>query len=205
MSTWTSKSGSAGLILALALVAGCDVALAPGGASTAGKAITQAALAEGAVVVAMPFGYCIDPRSIRRDFAMAARCDLLGVDGPVAEGQAVAILTAATAAIARGATTPDPQTLAASIEDAQVLQKGMRDGFPMIQVAAQRAPVEGLSDRHWRTAFIAGGQIVALSLYAPLGSEALGPEGTFLLADAARATREATASRMPAAKAKTGD
>lgn len=204
MSTWTSKSASAGLILSLALVAGCD--LAPGmGPASRGKAMTQAALAEGAVVVAMPFGYCIDPRSIRRDFAMAARCDLLGVDGPVAAGQPVAILTAATAAIAQGAATPDPETLAASIEDAQVLQKGIRDGFPMIQVAARRAPVDGLSDRHWRTAFVAGGQIVALALYAPQGSEALGPEGTFLLADAARATREATTVRLPAARARTAN
>ena len=80
MITWTSKSPLAAL--AMLTLSACEGGQgfsfgSRGGA--ADKPLLQTALAGGAVQVVPPQGYCIDPKSLKRRFALMARCDALGL------------------------------------------------------------------------------------------------------------------------------
>lgn len=183
MSTWTFK---ARLLAGLALVAlaGCET---PAGKSPLG----QASLADGAVRVVMPFGYCIDPRSLRPDFALAARCDTLGADGPYGGLDLALITITATPAPADGA-APDMDGLKAGLGGATVMAEAAEDELPLVLARRDAPPSPGLSATHWRGAMAVGGQIVALALFAPEGSAALSEDGAVILRDLAAAIRLAS-------------
>lgn len=185
MSTWTSEARALAGLAFLALT-GCD---ALGGA---GKApYSQVPLADGAVRVAMPFGYCIDPASLRRDFALAARCDTLGAAGPYG-GLDLALIIITATPLPEGDGAPDLATLRAGLGGAQVVSEETRGDVPMILSRRSAPPSADLSPTHWRTALAVGGQVVAVSLFAPEGSDLLGRDGARLLADLTAATRLAT-------------
>ena len=79
MITWTSKSPFAAL--ALLTLSACEggQGFSRGGSPVAEeKPLRQAILADGAVQVVPPQGYCIDPKSLKSRFALMARCDALG-------------------------------------------------------------------------------------------------------------------------------
>jgi hypothetical protein len=197
MSTWTSRLlAAAGLALALA---GCDEAGFPVTSSDAAKPLTAATLSRGAVTLAVPQGYCIDPRSLRgrapQGFALVARCDALGAEGWY-RAQHLVLITVSTAPLR----TPDfratPDSVAKSAFPAEVLERRSVDGTALVLLRDMVPETEGVSPVHWRGAFTLGGHLVAMSLYAPEGSTALRANGAALLAELAATSRSATAARQ---------
>ena len=84
MITWTSKSPLAALaMLTLSACEGGQGFSFGGSPDTPEKPLLQTALAGGAVQVVPPQGYCIDPKSLKRRFALMARCDALGLPDAV--------------------------------------------------------------------------------------------------------------------------
>lgn len=191
MSTWTCKGIALAGLTALSL-SGCDPGAGFGtGASSGSPPLGEAPLSGGAVRVVMPFGYCIDPRSLREDFALAARCDTLGGKGPFG-GLALALITITATPLPEGGARPDMTSLRAGLNGARVLREEMSGTQPLILAQGGTPPSPGLSATHWKSVFTAGGQVVALSLYAPEDSPALRGEGAALLRDLASGTRLAT-------------
>ena len=113
----------------------------------------------------MPFGYCIDPRSLREDFALAARCDRLWGQGPFA-GLALAVITITATPLPPGGQQPGMASLMAGLGGAETLHEQMSGTQPLILARGGTPPSPGLSATHWMSVFTAGGQVVALSLYA---------------------------------------
>ena len=191
MNTWTCK-GTAIAGLTVLSLSGCDPGAGFGaGASSGSPPLGEAPLSGGAVRVVMPFGYCIDPRSLREDFALAARCDRLGGQGPFA-GLALAVITITATPLPPGGPQPGMASLRAGLGGVETLHEQMSGTQPLILARGGTPPSPGLSATHWMSVFTAGGQVVALSLYAPEDSPALRGEGAALLRDLASGTRLAT-------------
>lgn len=191
MNTWTCKGTTLAGLIALS-VSGCDVAPGFGaGASAARTPLGEAPLSGGAVRIVMPFGYCIDPRSLREDFALAARCDTLGGQGPYGD-LALALITITATPLPPDGAQPDMTSLKAGLEGAAILREEMSGTLPLILARRNAPPSPGLSATQWVSVFTAGGQVVALALYAPEDSPALQGEGAALLRDLASGTRLAT-------------
>ena len=191
MNTWTCKGTALAGLTALSL-AGCDPGAGVGaGASSGTPPLGEVPLSGGAVRVVMPFGYCIDPRSLREDFALAARCDTLGGQGPYGS-LPLALITIMATPLPQGGPRPDMTSLKAGLNGAQILREAVSGTQPLILARDGTPPSPGLSATHWKSVFTAGGQVVALSLYAPEDSPALRGEGAALLRDLASGTRLAT-------------
>ena len=206
MSTWISRT----LIAAVASLplTGCDEAsglpFASEGSALedSGRArVSVVKLAGGAVVVAAPDGYCIDRQSLRRygtrGFALMARCDTVGVRGGFGSYD-LAMITVTTAPLGKGAAAPTSGEVALTRGEGRVLSSTDQDGLALVRFGAGPEPLEGVSGIHWRGAFVLNDHLVALSLYAPEGSDAL-TDGGRLLGDVARRTRSASAPRATAA------
>jgi hypothetical protein len=141
-------------------------------------------MARGAVTLAMPQGYCLDPESVTSRFALAARCDTLGVDGFFAQWD-LALVTVSL-------TRFDGEEVNAAAAEAggEILREETRDGVAFARMRGD-APLDGVSDVHWRAATVINGQLLGLALYAPDGSAVLETDGARLLADIVAATRRA--------------
>lgn len=157
--------------------------------------LARAELARGAVVVAGPEGYCVDPvtlgRGAARNFAVLASCQILsgGRRGPWVEPAMMTV----TVGPAGASALPAPQTLAAET-GAALIGGETRDGFVVAHLGDGGAEVlDGGDARYWRGAFLQGGRMVGLALYAPSGSPLAGDEGVRLL----RAIRSRIAAQSP--------
>lgn len=206
MSTWISRILSVA-VLAVTL-SGCDEASGlpfsadfPSLAGTGSTRLAATRLADGAVTVVAPDGYCIDRRSVTRrgqsGFALIARCDTLGVRGSF-DRYALAIITVTTMPRAPGTPDPTAAVLAQGAGETRVLERRSAGGAVLVRLADGPHEIDGVARTHWRGAFAQGSQLVGLSLYAPEGSAALGSGGARLLgriATAARASREAAAAQ----------
>ena len=195
MNTWTSKF--AFLVGAALSLTGCaDLgSLSDGLSGNRGDAVTRFDILEGHVRVATPDGYCIDPRSSRPGFVLAARCDRLGVPGKFAAHD-IAIVTV-TAAPASGADKPDPTVLARlSGEGVDVLEADERGGLALVRLDAAGTEPSDRPPYHWRGVFEIRQHLVGLTLYAPQDSNLAGAEGARLLADFSEAIKRASHS-MP--------
>lgn len=183
MSTWSFKAPLAAL--ALAALVGCDDGAGLGSAPNLG--LPQAAMAFGAVTLVPPRGYCIDRRSLRPRFALMARCDTLGSDAATA-GAPLGLLTASFSAADPTAALPDAATTATILGLSNV-SAARRTADAVLFRASGPAPVEGMSQTHWRGTAQIGDQIMGLALYAPDDSGALGAEGRALLQELIAASR----------------
>ena len=192
-----------GLLLGLA---GCGP-LAPGAGGT--QVMT---LAGGSLRLAAPRGFCIDARSssasAQGGFALLVPCGRgwqLGRKG--------AVLTAAAGPAAADATAPDAEDIAAMFARAEVLERREDGPLPLVRLKYPGHTAKGASPVHWRGAFVIEGHLVALALYAPAGSPALGPRGARLLEELTTATLAAStepeaqdkAPSAPEAGAKTSE
>lgn len=195
MTTCRSKLAFA-LGAALSL-AGCAEFATPGG----GKGgVTRFDIMEGYVRVVTPPGYCVDTRSSRPGFVLAARCDRLGVEGRFA-AQELGIVTV-TAIPATGRTAPDATVLANLSFGDDVLENRSRDGLALVRLKpSSEAALDG-AQYHWRGAFEVRDHLIGLTIYAPEGSTLAGAEGARLLADFAdnivRASKDIPARIAPA-------
>lgn len=201
MFTWISKLG---LVLSIALLAGCEEATGLPFAADRGSAAqsensrsrtAHVKLAGGAIILAAPDGYCIDRRSVKYSrsagFAIMARCDTLGVRGFFGSYD-LAIITITTQPHLNGERVPSPSQVARSAGTFKVLAQSKGDDFSLVRLSGGPSRMEGVSDVHWRGAFVVNEQLIGVGLYAPKGSPVLRANGATVLREMAFRTRQAS-------------
>lgn len=179
MNTWTSKVFF--VVASLALVAGCtpmpDSAAADTSPATRSKAqLTTAELARG-VVVNSPDGFCVDPDSLTKTFALMARCGAL-VEGAQSGDAPRAVITVSLPRMALSTELPSPEDL---VDDAEALLNAQPGADLNLAQVAGIAPAEGLSGRYWRGAGKLGRNVVGLAIYPAAGGPDLDSDGARLL------------------------
>ncbi len=191
MNTWTFK----GLIAAaiLSTLGGCEggpaqfnLLQAPQGTPQAAP-LRQADLARGAVTLVPPDGFCIEPRSLRANFAILARCDTLG-DPLGALDAPLGMITISVERIAPDAAPVTESSLRAALRDTEILESQSQDGIVLIRARAPSPAREGLSAVYWRAAGRIGAQQLGLAAYGPEGGRITGPDGARLLVQLAKRT-----------------
>lgn len=193
MSTWIFNR--AVLLTACALMAGCaqirNAEFLSGATPNPSNALAVATMADGAVVLTPPPNYCIDKSSLKRRFALMARCDTLGTkanpDAPLA------LITATLMPFDSGAEAPKAADLAAALESGTILQTKDAGGLALVQTQSATG-LDGFSERHWRGVFVVNGILVGLALYTPQNGPAGNDSGAAILA----ALAERTAARTKA-------
>jgi hypothetical protein len=167
-----------------------------GAVSTKRAPLTQAQMMRGAVTLVPPSGYCIDPSSLKQNFALMARCDTLGgkngaLDAPL--GVMTISLAAATGA---------PLTLTSVAKAADGTTLGERFDGKGIQMARAKtsAPAIGLSQTHWRAVTKINLTNLSVALFAPSESPALGSEGRSMIRSMINASQSASVATSVAAE-----
>ncbi|WP_241479055.1 hypothetical protein [Leisingera sp. ANG-M1] len=140
--------------------------------------------ANGDVLLAAPESYCFDRRSSTADdkggFALMAMCNRLDRRNWFGTRKA-AVLTASIGPAAQDAAAPQAKDIVAMFPDAKLLETREDQLLPLVKLEVPGAVAEGASPVHWRGAFVLDRHLVALALYAPEGSHALGSQGAALL------------------------
>ena len=200
MSIWTCKILRLGATASMAAVlAGCSPTTGGGtvgllSPSTEISApVRSAALFDGAVVVAGPPGYCIDPNSVRQragsSFALLASCTSL--TGSADLNVDPAVLTVSVLAFEAEAQQPPATDIAKSMSPAKVLEEIDGDGVSLVHFATGGSGgVPGGDPRYWRAGMVINGHVVALAAYGPAGSKVATTRGRVLLMDMAEALRD---------------
>jgi len=182
MTTWTSK----GPIAAFALLAlsACEggqgaalLGALPGSAITgkAAKPLSQAKMAGGAFTLVAPRGFCIDSTSVKKQFALMARCDVLGAP-QAADDAPLAFITVSVFPINAENAPPTVEQLAAASRLSNVTDPRTKDG-QLVFRATGAAPIDGVSNTHWRGTTQKGGHLIGIALYGPEKGRALSGEG----------------------------
>lgn len=197
------RAAVAALLVGLAglALAGCsppprEMAFA---ASSGGKAPRAGAqvmsFAGGDVLLAAPEAYCFDRRSSQPDkdggFALLAHCSRLGRQNWFGARKS-AVLTASIGPARQDAAAPQAADIAAMFPAAKVLETSEDQLLPLVKLEFPGAVAESASPVHWRGAFVLDRHLVALALYAPEGSRALGSHGAALLNELTHRTLEAS-------------
>ncbi len=91
-----------------------------GGATSA--PLRQAAMANGALTLVAPEGFCIDKRSLKPSFALLARCDNLG-DPQGAYGAPLGLITVSLSTARPDAPPITAQTMEAALSGGTVLDR----------------------------------------------------------------------------------
>lgn len=207
MSTWTCRVGGPGVrvlarpkvaVCALFVLAGCVDATGRNTAGEGGRAVPiarQVSLAEGAVVVVPPSGYCIDASSISNrpsgGFALIASCESL--TGRVSTlSVEPAVITVTVSSAREGREQPQAELLSNALPQGVAVREMNGDGLTIVQAEADNSALPGArGDRkHWRGAMVINDRLVGLALYGAPGSLVSGPEGERLLVALAEDIRE---------------
>lgn len=155
--------------------------------------------ANGEVMLAAPESYCFDRRSsVPQDgggFALIAHCSRLEGRGWFGARKA-AVLTASIGPARQNALAPRASDIAAMFPGARLLESREDQLLPLVRLEFPGAVAKGASPVHWRGAFVLDRHLIALALYAPGGSSALGSHGAALLNEVTHRTLEA--STLPA-------
>lgn len=166
------------------------------------KTRTQASFAQGRVTLVAPSGHCIDTTMLRQEteggFALLPRCNLL--NGAQLFGRNRAAVITATIGPARGSETPSTTDLARTAAGAKLLYYDDKGPLPLVRLhwpGHSAMGGSGASDEQWRGAFVVNGHLVVLALYAPEGSDLLGPAGARLLTDMTRRSQKASQRAAP--------
>lgn len=191
MTIWNFSRFAA--ISALTFMAGCNTTNSLSFAAAPTPKVTQAKLADGAVTLVTPYGYCVDERSVRtrnsESFALIARCDTLGVDG-FFEGHELVMIAVTTVEWTDGA-QPSATQLAQSAGGAEVLKQRSVNGVPLLQLRDKNHGVAKASPNYWRGAFVANDQLVGVALYGNEDSAASNDDGGRILENLIVKTRAA--------------
>ncbi|AUC53383.1 dihydroxy-acid dehydratase [Sagittula sp. P11] len=174
-------------VLAAALwLAACDMpATDLAGASTGSKPpLEKVSLAGGSVVVDGPEGYCIDPETSRsrngQGVAVIASCYILS-GGKAGYNVPPVIVTVTVGPKDPGGAVPDPAALAKAA-GAPLLGAYEDDGLTLAHLGSGGDKMLSEGDqRYWRGAFLQGGHMVGLALYAPEGDAMAGRDGARML------------------------
>lgn len=151
--------------------------------------------ANGEVLLAAPESYCFDRRSSTAEdgggFALIAHCSRLEGRGWFGARKA-AVLTASIGPAKQDALAPQANDIAAMFPGARLLESREDQLLPLVRLEFPEAVAKGASPVHWRGAFVLDRHLVALALYAPDGSRALGSHGAALLNEVTHRTLEAS-------------
>ena len=197
MSMPISKPGGAGRakatpvlsgLLALGVTAACEgdfANLATPGGTAKGVALDAVAIADGAIVLRGPAGYCVDAKSVRargdRQFALLAQCDLLN-SGEVEGVTTLSVLTVTAVRSGSEAPLPSAQRIAAPFGPTQVLNSTRRRDIQLVQLSSGGDSVTELADPvHWRGVFRIAGYTLGLAAYSAEDGEGSGRAGLDLL------------------------
>lgn len=182
MTTWTCKGPIAALaLLALSACEGgqgaalFDQISLPSVGGQAAKPLSQVTLADGGITIVAPRGFCIDSKSVQKQFALMARCDVLGVP-QAAEDAPLAFITVSVRKADPDQVFPAVEHLAAASQLTDVSDPQTQKGQLTFR-ANGKAPIDGVSDTHWRGTTRTGGHIIGVTLYGPAGGRALSREG----------------------------
>jgi hypothetical protein len=206
---------------ATALLTGCSqmsselgfAALAPGAASApdASESRTPRRKRPDAARAVMPFaggrlhlvapqGYCFDTESSRIEgqggFALIAHCSRVRGAGWFGARRA-AVITASIGPAIPNVAAPQASDIAAMFPGARILETREDQLLPLVRLQAPGPLVTGSSAQHWRGAFILDDHLVALALYAPDGSQALGHQGAALLNELTHRSLESSVQSQP--------
>ncbi|MCZ4352571.1 hypothetical protein O4H61_08600 [Roseovarius aestuarii] len=211
MSTWTCKlRRTAFLALTLGLIlplAGC---FAPGGdgrmsllQTPSGKpsdALRRVSLYHGEVIATGPDGYCVDPKSVRRQggssFVLLASCGHLSETA--ASDVPTAVITVSVLPRDTRAKQPSAAQMAAALKDSGVDAQIDGDGLSMVHVTrGGDRVVPGSDPRHWRATMMINGHMVGLAVYASPQGPATGRAGRDVLIAVAEAMLEASPLKRP--------
>lgn len=195
------RGAAAAIVLAALAVAGCSPA--PQGMPFASRTASQAPQAGvqvmsfggGDVLLAAPGAYCFDRRSSQTDkdggFALLAHCSRMGRQNWFGARKS-AVLTASIGPAKPAAAAPQAADIAAMFPDAKVLETREDQLLPLVKLEFPGAVADSASPVHWRGAFVLDRHLIALALYAPEGSRALGSHGAALLNEMTHRTLEAS-------------
>ena len=180
MNTWSSKVPVAAL--SLSMLSACG-ATSNGGFDLGGKvenhAAPQAQMAFGDVTLVPPPGFCIDTRSLSEQFAMMARCDVLGA--PEAPGDTpLGMITVSLSAETTDPSLPSPAQTAAAQGLTNVTDEVTEENRVFFRATGD-APVRQMAAEHWRGSAVVASYVMWVALYGPKGGRALSPEGLGIL------------------------
>lgn len=141
--------------------------------------LKKAPLAGGALLATAPDGYCIDPASLKRSFAIVSSCQALGASG--APDVPALMMTISTSTRKKGETLPSAEQFADALGAEMIAGQSASD-FVAVNVRGKRGNGPRGSDRrHWRGAATKGNYVIGFALYAPEGTiMARAPGGAFL-------------------------
>jgi hypothetical protein len=155
----------------------------------ASTALRQAAMANGAVMLVPPKGYCIDSASLDVTFALMSRCDAIttGQDSAEApEGLLSISLTPAS-----GNDLPQASAISAASGVTQVAEIQTTESSVTFR-ANGTPPDKSFAVQHWRGATVTGGYVLGLALYPAQSGRAITEDGRDMLIGLIRRTRTAT-------------
>jgi hypothetical protein len=159
-------------------------------------------LADGAVVLRPPSGYCIDARSLsdrpRAGFALIGSCASLTGE---ATGVFVepAIISISLSSAAEGATTTDSRAFQQALGRGRIIKAVSSDDLSLLQVEGGASIPPSADQRHWRGLMVVEGQVLGLALYAAQGSPMIDDQGMRLLVSLADGIRRDSPARTVAA------
>lgn len=190
----------AALALSLAVVlAGC---LGLTGAPSGVPVLSEARLANGAVTLKPPAGYCIDARSLSDrpggGFALIGSCASLTGE---AAGVFVepAIITISVSPAEDGGVSTDSRAFQTALGRGRILKAVSRDDLSLLQVEGGASVPPSADPRHWRGLTSVQGQILGLALYAGADSPMIGDQGMAMMIDLADTIRrDSQAAGTPA-------
>lgn len=196
MSTWNCKAAAAGALLLVlgACEDGQGKGLLEGLGAVGGKgadiALPRSQMANGAVTLVPPQGYCIDRRSLKQRFALLARCDTLGAPWS-AGGAPLGFITVSVTPADTDAALPTAQ----DTQDAAKLSRieAQSTSADTLTFRAEGVPpVKDAAVTHWRGKARVGQHLIGVALYGPEGGRAVSAEGREIVLDLIRRTREAS-------------
>ncbi|QFS84442.1 hypothetical protein FIU97_16930 [Roseivivax sp. THAF40] len=162
----------------------------------ASRALVEAVeIAGGDVIVAGPFGYCVDPTTVKsgrsRGFVVLASCNILS-NGAAGSAVPPALITVTVGPKEQRVAQPDAATLA-QLAEAPLLEARDQDGLALAYLGTGGdALFDGGDPSYWRGAFLLGNRLIGLAIYAPAESGIEDRDGARLLQETFAKIRDAS-------------
>lgn len=179
MNTWSFKRPLCALVLFATAACGNTGGVIGNIGAVENTAVPQAQMAFGAVTLIPPKGYCVDTRTLSQQFAMLARCDVLGAPDDVSDTP-LGMIAVSFADVGEADTLPSPEQTAQALGLTEVSDQVVEEDRVFFRANGQ-APIRQMAPQHWRGNALIAGYVVGLALYGPKGGRALSAEGQNLL------------------------
>lgn len=166
-------------------------------------AVRQVTLANGAITVPSPAGFCFDPKTLRRSssnsFAILASCAALGA-GPDFDAS---VITITVSARQPDLTDPGLGALVEATRAQGILAQNMRDGIAIVQLAkGGNSHIKKADPKHWRATFMLNERLIGLAALGAPNGLLLRNAGGKTLEQLARAIRKHSPAKPESAPSK---